>query len=137
MKPRSAAPARTARIAVRLVGAPARETRRPAVVSMSVSLTRALLLVLALVHATGMAEVMQRQACETECRDDGCDDCTPGSESPSCPCHCPSLQPNLPLVIAAVTIIPATRPATSFDSGGGIPPSPDPREISHVPRLAV
>lgn len=101
-------------------------------------LPRALLLVVALVHATGMAEVMRRQACEMECRSDGCDnDCTPGNESPSCPCHCPSLQTNLPLYITAVTIIPATQPALLFDSGDGIPPSPDPREILHVPRYAV
>ena len=102
------------------------------------SLPRVLLLVLALVHATGLAEVMQRQACEAECRSDGCDnDCTPGNELPSCPCHCPSLQTDLPLLITAVTIIPATRPAPLFDGGDGVHPSPDPREILHVPRHAV
>ena len=101
------------------------------------SLPRALLLVLALVHATGMAAVMQRQACEAECRNDGCDnDCTPGDESPSCPCHCPSLQTSVPL-LTAVTIVPPTQPAPLFDSGNGIPPSPDPREILHVPRHTV
>lgn len=99
---------------------------------------RALLLVLALVQATGMAEVMRRQVCEAECRDDGCDnDCTPGTESSGCSCHCPSLSPNLPLRIAAVAIIPATQPAPLFDSGDGFPPSPDPREILHVPRRAA
>lgn len=102
------------------------------------SLPRALLLVLALIQATGMAEVMRRQVCEAQCRNDGCDnDCTPENESPGCPCHCPSLQTNLPLLITAVTIIPATQPAPLFDSRDGIPPSPDPSEILHVPRHAV
>jgi hypothetical protein len=38
-----------------------------------VSFPRALLL-LALLQATGLAEAMQRQACEAECRNDGCYD---------------------------------------------------------------
>lgn len=101
-------------------------------------LSRALLLVLALVQATGLVEVVRRQVCEVECRDDGCDnDCVPGTDSSSCPCHCPSLQTSLPLLIASFTIIPAAQPAPLFDSGGEIPSSPDPREILHVPRHAV
>jgi hypothetical protein len=102
-----------------------------------VSVPRALLLALALLHATGMAEVMRRQTCEAECRNDGCDDdCTPGNESPSCPCHCPSLQTHVPPRVATITIVPATQVAP-FDSDDGIHQSPDPREISHVPRRAV
>ena len=101
-------------------------------------LPRVLLLVLALLQATGMAEVMRRQACEAECRDDGCgDDCTPGSDSPSCPCHCLGLQTHIPPRVAAIAIAPATQAAPPFDSDDGIPQSPDPREILHVPRHAV
>jgi hypothetical protein len=97
-----------------------------------------LLLVLALVHATGMADVMRRQACEAECRNNGCkDDCTPENDAPSCPCHCPSLQTHVPARIEAVTLVPATQAAPLFHSGGEIHQSPDPREISHVPRDAV
>lgn len=101
------------------------------------SIPRALLLVLALLHATGMTEVMRRQACEAACRADGCDDCTPGNDSPSCPCHCPSLQTHVPPPVATITIVPATQAAPPFDSDDGIHQSPDPREISHVPRRAV
>jgi len=103
-----------------------------------VTVPRALLLILALLQATGMADAMQRQACEAECRNDGCnDDCTPGNDSPSCPCHCPSLQTQIPARIVAVTITPATQAAPEFDHYGGLPLSPDPREILHVPRRAV
>ena len=99
------------------------------------SVPRALLLVLALLQATGIAEVMRRQACEAECRNDGCDDdCTPGTDSPLCPCHCPSLQTQVPAPIAAVTIVPATQAAAPFDGDDELHESPDPREISHVPR---
>lgn len=102
------------------------------------SLPRALLLMLALLQATGMAEVMQRQICQAACRDAGCDDdCTPGSDSPSCPCHCPSLQSQVPPALAAVTIAPAARPVAAFDGGDVAPPSPDPSEILHVPRRTV
>lgn len=102
------------------------------------SVPRALLLVLVLLQATGMAEVMRREACAAECRNDGCDDdCTPGTDSPLCPCHCPSLQTHVPPPVAAVTLVPATQAAPPFDSDGGFHPSPDPREISHVPRHAV
>lgn len=102
------------------------------------SIPRALLLALALLQATGMAEVMRRQACEAECRNDGCDDdCTPGNDSPLCPCHCPSLQTHVPPPVAAVTLVPATQAAPPFDSDDGLHQNPDPREISHVPRHAV
>src|SRR6185503_16577425 len=100
-------------------------------------LPRVLLLVLAMAHATGLAEVIRRQACEAECRNDGCDDdCTP-SDSPSCPCHCPSLQTQIAPLVAAVAIAPATQAAPPHDGDDGFHPSPDPREISHVPRHAV
>lgn len=99
---------------------------------------RVLLLVLALVQATGLAEVMRRQVCEVECRSDGCEnDCTPGNDSPSCPCHCPGLQTQVPPRLAAVAMAPPTQAAPPVDSDDGIHQSPDPREISHVPRHAV
>jgi hypothetical protein len=99
---------------------------------------RALLLVLAVLHATGMTEVMRWQTCEAECRNDGCDDdCTPGNDSPSCPCHCPSLQTQSPPPVATVTIVPETQPLRPFASENGFHQSPDPREISHVPRHAA
>lgn len=102
------------------------------------SVPRALLLVLVLLQAAGMAEVMRREACAAECRNDGCDDnCTPGTDSPLCPCHCPSLQTHVPPPVAAVTLVPATQAAPPFDSDDGLHQSPDPREISHVPRHAV
>jgi hypothetical protein len=103
-----------------------------------VSVPRALLLVLALVQATGMAEVLQRHACEAECRGAGCDDdCTPGNDSPSCPCHCPSLQTHVPPPIAVVAVRAATQAARPFDREDRLHLNPDPREISHVPRRAV
>ncbi|HEY0992462.1 MAG TPA: hypothetical protein VGD80_35660 [Kofleriaceae bacterium] len=101
-------------------------------------LSRVMLLALALLHATGLAEVMRRQACEVECRNDGCgSDCTPENDSPSCPCHCPGMQTQVAAPLATVAIAPATQAAPPFDSDDGIHESPDPREISHVPRHAV
>jgi hypothetical protein len=108
------------------------------VLATAVALPRALLLVLALVQAAGLAEVMRRQTCEAECRTGGCDDdCTPGNDSPSCPCHCPSLQTHVPSPVAAVTLVPATQATPPFDREDRLHQSPDPREISHVPRHAV
>ena len=103
-----------------------------------VLLPRVLLLVLALAHATGVVELVRRQVCEAECRSDGYDDdCTPGGDSPTCPCHCPSLQTHVASPLAVVAIVPATQAAAPFDSDDGLHPSPDPREIAHVPRRAA
>jgi hypothetical protein len=103
-----------------------------------VSVPRALLLMLALLQATGLAEAMQRQICEAECRDNGCDDdCVPGNDSPSCPCHCPSLTTRVPAAVVAVAIPPATQAAPAIDSDDRLHLSPDPREILHVPRHNV
>ena len=102
------------------------------------SVPRALLLMLAVLQATGLAEAMQRRVCEAECRDNGCDDdCVPGNDSPSCPCHCPSLKIRVPPAVVSVTIPAATQAAPPVDSDDGLHLSPDPREISHVPRHAV
>ena len=98
---------------------------------------RALLLMLALLQASGLVDAMQRQVCEAECRNDGgSDGCTPGNDSPSCPCHCPSLQTQMPAHLVAGTVMRATEAAPTFNSDDGLHLSPDPREISHVPRRA-
>jgi hypothetical protein len=104
-----------------------------------VSVPRALLLAIALLQALGLAEVMRREVCEAECRNDGCkNDCTPGDDAPSCPCHCPSTASTLPPVLAFATLAPPIEGASvRFDSTERVHPSPDPREILHVPRRAV
>ncbi|MEP6864282.1 MAG: hypothetical protein ABJE66_26920 [Deltaproteobacteria bacterium] len=103
------------------------------------SVPRALLLVLALLQATGIAEALRREACETECRDDGCDnDCTTGNGSPSCPCHCPSAVGIAPPAIAVMTLAtPSDAKPIVFAGNDRAQSSPDPREILHVPRRAV
>lgn len=101
------------------------------------SVPRALLLVLALLQAAGVTEVMRRQICAAACRDDGDTGCTPDGDSPSCQCHCPSLQTQVPAAIASVSVAPAPRPAPPFPRTQQALPSPDPREISHVPRRNV
>jgi hypothetical protein len=103
-----------------------------------VSIPRALLLVLALLQATGVADAMRRNLCAAECRADGCeDDCAPGTDSSSCACHCPSLQPRVPAPIVLVTIAAEICAARAFAADDTFYPSPDPREISHVPRRSV
>lgn len=100
---------------------------------------RALLLVLALLQATGLAEVVRRQACAAECRDDGCkDDCTPGSDAPACPCHCPSSATMTPPAIAVARLpVPSEHTPVVFARADRVHGSPDPREILHVPKHAV
>lgn len=99
---------------------------------------RALLLVIALLQATGMIEVLRREVCEVECRSDGCDeDCTAGNDAPACPCHCPSMQTHVaPMIVASVIPVPI-GPAPRVDADDDAHLSPDPREILHVPRRAV
>jgi len=103
-----------------------------------VSAPRALLIVLALLQATGLAEVMRRQSCAAECRDDGCGgDCTPDNDSPTCPCHCP-VTPTIGPSTAHVVLAPIPDAVTvTFAPTDRIHASPDPREILHVPRHAV
>lgn len=103
------------------------------------SVPRALLLILALLQATGIAEVTRRQVCETACRSDGCkDDCTPGDDAPSCACHCPSAASTTPPAIAFVILpVPTESTPVVFDRTDRIHLSPDPREILHVPKHAV
>jgi len=101
-----------------------------------VTAPRVLLLVLALLHATGLHEVVRRATCEEECRRDGCDnDCTPGQDAPSCLCHCPTTPAATPPAFAVQTIEPPTHAtAITFERTERRHPSPDPREIAHVPR---
>jgi hypothetical protein len=101
-----------------------------------VTFPRGLLLALALLQATGLAEVMRRAICEQECERDGCDDdCTPGDDPPACPCHCPSAPTALPPLMAVATIAPPTQSASvTFLAIDQLHASPDPREILHVPR---
>ena len=107
---------------------------------MGVAVPRALLLVLALLHATGLAEEIRRQVCSAECRDEGCDgDCTPG-DAPTCPCHCPVTPSIAPPATVAVELAAPTQTQTAsitFDRTERAHASPDPREILHVPRRAV
>ncbi len=103
------------------------------------SVPRALLLVLALLQATAIAEAVRRQACETECREDGCDDdYTPGNDSPSCACHCPSSVGIAPPALAVMTLAaPIDATPIVFAGNDRAHSSPDPREILHVPRHVV
>jgi hypothetical protein len=104
-----------------------------------VSVPRVLLLVLALLQATGLAEAMRRDVCAAECRGDGCDgDCTPGNESPLCPCHCPVTPSITAPAMACVTLdAPGLGTDVTFDRTERAHTSPDPREILHVPRPVV
>lgn len=104
-----------------------------------VSVPRVLLIVLALLQATGLAESFRRQACAIECRDDGCGgDCDTGLEASACPCHCPATAtlaapeivvstPDLRTSSTLVALIHAERP----------PAQRDPNEILHVPRATI
>jgi hypothetical protein len=100
-----------------------------------VTVPRALLLALALLQATGVAEAMRRAVCEIECRDDGCeDDCSPVDSAPTCHCHSPGT-PSLPApVVAVATRAPLPVHAVTFDRRERTHANPDPHEILHVPR---
>jgi hypothetical protein len=101
-----------------------------------VSVTRVLLLVLALLQAGGIFDLVRRSTCEEECRRNGCDGgCTPDHDAPQCSCHCPSgvtAAPAAFLVAASAPATPGSRIA--FDVADERWSSPDPREILHVPR---
>lgn len=102
------------------------------------SFPRALLVVLALLQATGIAEVVRRATCEEECESDGCDDdCAPGSDSPACVCHCPGAPVATAPGHVLETVAPAITAVIRFERTERFHASPDPREILHVPRLHV
>ncbi|HEU4733313.1 MAG TPA: hypothetical protein VFT22_35720 [Kofleriaceae bacterium] len=100
------------------------------------NLPRVLLLALALLQAGGILDLVRRSTCEEECRRNGCaGDCTPDHDAPQCSCHCPSGA----TVAPAAVQVAASRPAApaseiAFDATDQLGPSPDPREILHVPR---
>jgi hypothetical protein len=104
-----------------------------------VSFPRALLVVLALLQATGIAEVVRRATCEEECKDDGCDDdCAPGSDAPACVCHCPAAPiATAPAHVVETVAAPAVASVIGFERTERFHASPDPREILHVPRPNV
>lgn len=97
---------------------------------------RALLVVLALLQATGIAELVRRTTCEEECKSDGCgDDCAPGSDAPACACHCPAAPTaTAPAHIVETLAAPAASTVIRFERTERFHTSPDPREILHVPR---
>jgi hypothetical protein len=101
-----------------------------------VSVPRVLLLALALLQAGGIFDLVRRTTCEEACRQNGCSgDCTPDSDGPQCPCHCPSGATAAPAMVAVATPAPVARPSgVTFDAADQLPASPDPREILHVPR---
>ena len=101
-------------------------------------LPRVLLLVLVLLQAGGIFDLVRRTACEEECKRNGCDDCTPGNDSPACTCHCPSGLSTAPQAIEAVAVMPSIPEAElAFHLVERRCPSPDPQEILHVPRQRV
>lgn len=98
------------------------------------SIPRALLLVLALTHLVGLADLVIGDACEQVCEDDGCGkDCLPGA---ACRCHCPSAMPALSAQ-QVVAKIETPKPVAACAYDHQVHLSPDPREILHVPKLAV
>jgi len=97
---------------------------------------RILLLVLALLQAGGIFDVMRRAACEAECERDDCKDCAP-DDTGSCPCHCPSAPIATAPSVAVSAVAPVQPTALNFDRADRAPPTPDPREILHVPRRAA
>lgn len=115
-----------------------RSKKRPACYVPLVALPRALLLVIALLQAGGIIDLVRRETCEAACERNGCkDDCTPGDDAPQCSCHCPSTTTIKPPAIA-VAIAPIGRTvAPAFVRADQFHPSPDPREILHVPRLRL
>lgn len=94
---------------------------------------RALVILLALTHAVGLADLVLDD--EQACTDVGCKDCLPDA---ACRCHCPSA---MPLVEARPTEVAhgANSPETyvPFVATDRMHASPDPREILHVPRLGA
>lgn len=112
--------------------------QRVRVLSTGVGFPRILLLVLALLQAGGIFDLVRRTTCEQECKRNGCDDCTPDGDSPMCSCHCPSGVTAVPKAVVVATVAPPTPVSKlTFDTVERLCPSPDPREILHVPRLRV
>ncbi len=96
---------------------------------------RVLVFALALTHAVGLADLVMDDACGDVCQDDGCgDDCLPGD---ACRCHCPSTMPLLGPTELTTTKVDRQRDLVPAWAHQRLHASPDPREILHVPKLAV
>jgi hypothetical protein len=102
----------------------------------SVNVPRVLMLVLGLLQAAGIVDLVRRATCEEACKRDGCDDdCTPDHDAPRCPCHCPGGATAAPAAIEVAASAPSTPASVlAFVAADQVRPSPDPREILHVPR---
>jgi hypothetical protein len=101
---------------------------------LEVPLARILVFALALTHMVGLADLVFGDECELLCQDDDCGkDCLPGS---ACRCHCPSAMPALSTeqVVAKIES-PTPVDQCAYDQEAHL--NPDPREILHVPKLAV
>jgi hypothetical protein len=101
---------------------------------LGVPLARILVFVLALTHVVGLADLVLGEECEQLCQDDGCGkDCLPGA---ACRCHCPSAMPALGAEqVVAKVVTPEPVMLCAYVEHAHL--SPDPREILHVPKLAV
>ena len=98
-------------------------------------LARILVFALALTHAVGIADLVIDDACGESCEDDACgDDCLPGV---ACRCHCPSAAFFVSSVAHPITAVTPPRLFVRAPVTTRMHANPDPREILHVPRLAV
>jgi hypothetical protein len=100
-----------------------------------VSVPRIALLLLALLQAGGIFDLVRRSTCEAECKRNDCDDCTPDRDAPQCSCHCTCGVTMAPATLQVATCAPvAGASEIAFDAADQLRPTPDPREIQHVPR---
>jgi hypothetical protein len=101
---------------------------------LDVPLVRILVFALALTHVVGIADLVLGDECEQVCQDDGCGkDCLPGA---ACRCHCPSAMPALGAQqVVAKVVTPEPVMLLAYDQQAHL--NPDPREILHVPKLAI
>ena len=96
---------------------------------------RIIIMVLALTHAVGIADLVMDDACGEACTDDGCGaDCLPGD---ACRCHCPSAMPLLGGIVETVAKLTPPPRIVLAPIADRLHASPDPREILHVPKHAV
>jgi hypothetical protein len=108
----------------------AASSRRPVPTAGVVRLLAILALALFVGQAIGLQELIDRDDCVQSCPgDDANGDCPLGCQSCTC---CPSTRPVL------VTQIAVTLPSLTHDvvrsAASGIPPSPDPKDILHIPK---
>lgn len=100
-------------------------------------LARVIVVVLALTHAVGLADLLVRDSCEELCREDGCDtDCVPG-QAHACRCHCPSTMPLLEGKAQAIAKVDLPTLLAAGEYLRSLHANPDPHEILHVPKLGA